>query len=111
MTGQNDGAATGSDATQTPPVAENSLAQIGVFAKYWEPGTVKTRLAQTIGNDLAADLYKQFICCTLDRISGIAARKTLVVTPQERAKDFLELVLDDWAIESQSNGDLGARIT
>ena len=111
MTGQNDGAATGGDANHAPPVAEHSLTQIGVFAKYWEPGTVKTRLAQSIGNDPAADLYKQFIRCTLDRISGIAARKTLVVTPQERAKNFLELALDDWAIESQSDGDLGARIT
>lgn len=105
MPGQND------ESTQAASVAETSLSQIGVFAKYWEPGTVKTRLAQDIGNELAADLYRQFILSTLNRVSGIASRQTLVITPPERAKHFLEVALDDWTIESQLDGDLGARIT
>lgn len=93
---------------QNEPVA---ASQIGVFAKFWEPGKVKTRLARTIGNTQAAEIYKQFIRNTLERTSGIATRHTLVVTPERRLPDFLDITPDGWSLETQSEGDLGERIS
>ena len=88
-----------------------AATQLGVFAKYWEPGEVKTRLAKTIGNSQAAEIYKHFICNTLERTTAIASRHTLVVTPERRLPEFLDITPDGWSLETQSDGDLGERIS
>ena len=36
---------------------EEAVNLLGMFAKFWEPGKVKTRLARDIGGEAAADLY------------------------------------------------------
>lgn len=83
---------------------------LGVFAKFWEAGKVKTRLASETSEQFAADLYQAFILTTLQRVSGIADSQVLCVTPLERLGEFALLAPPNWTISSQATGDLGNRM-
>ena len=84
--------------------------QLGMFAKYWEPGRVKTRLAASIGNDAASGVYQGFVRCLVRRLAGRAERCVVYFTPPERREAFAELVGAAWQLELQGEGDLGARM-
>lgn len=86
------------------------MQQLGVFAKYWEPGKVKTRLAATIGQERASRIYKAFAETLLARLSTVGQRRVLAITPADRLDEFLAISGQAWTIESQANGDLGARM-
>ncbi len=89
---------------------------LGVFAKYWEPNRVKTRLARTIGPTAAAKLYKQFLVAQLAEWKGLVDFPTVVFAPEERRSDFAKLITEpllsggNWQLEPQSGGDLGQRL-
>jgi rSAM/selenodomain-associated transferase 1 len=83
---------------------------LGVFAKYWLPGAVKTRLAAHVGNEGAAALYKQFLKATLHRTRGVAQRRVLAFTPAGRRHEFAALAGSGWQCEPQAEGDLGTRM-
>lgn len=83
---------------------------LGVFAKYWEPGKVKTRLAEDTNDDFAAHLYEAFVKTTLERLTGCAETQTLVITPSENLRDFALILPPDWTLTSQVEGDLGNRM-
>ena len=83
----------------------------GIFAKYWEPGKVKTRLATTIGCESASEIYRQFVWTLVERFRRCAAQRVLCFTPPERAEAFAELAGADWIAKPQATGDLGARMT
>lgn len=94
------------------------MNQVGVFAKYWLPGTVKTRLAESVGAQTAADLYQLFLRLTLVRTAQAVelARPPSVVcvlayAPPERQAAFADLGGDFWTIEPQSEGSLGGRMS
>ncbi len=53
------------------------MRYIGVFAKHWQPGEVKSRLAADIGSDAAATLYRQFVTTLIDRLAGAGDRRVL----------------------------------
>jgi len=86
------------------------MDQIGIFAKYWEPGKVKTRLGAQIGLGQAARLYLAFLETSLARLAQMSQRKVLAFTPFERREDFVQLAGNSWIVEPQSNGDLGHRM-
>jgi rSAM/selenodomain-associated transferase 1 len=83
---------------------------LGIFAKHWQPGAVKTRLAASIGNESAASLHRHFVQTLLRRCAGIADRQVLCFSPPGAAEDFRELDLGSWTLEPQAPGDLGARM-
>ncbi|NIP86165.1 MAG: DUF2064 domain-containing protein [Planctomycetales bacterium] len=96
--------------------------QLGVFAKYWEPGKVKTRLAATLGPRPAADLYRAFLETLLTRLGPPAPTRStptgsphdfhrvLAYTPGHHRHTFARLAGDSWTLEAQTTGDLGARM-
>lgn len=86
------------------------LTHLGVFAKYWRPGRVKTRLAREIGEARAAALYRAFVETTLERLSGLAERHELCFCPADRREAFQEVVPQKWDLAPQSEGDLGDRM-
>lgn len=86
------------------------MRQLGVFAKYWQPGEVKTRLASHWGAIAASQLYRGFLAATIDRFAGQADRRVLAFTPVERRNEFAELAAGRWELEPQSAGDLGVRM-
>lgn len=83
-----------------------------IFVKYPEPGRVKTRLAATIGAELAAQLYHEFIRCTFEiaRQLDVAAR-FVTFTPAESEQDLKKLFPGPWQWFAQADStDLGVRI-
>ena len=84
--------------------------QLGMFAKHWQPGRVKTRLAATSGNQAAATLHRHFVQTLLIRLQGIADRHILCFAPADTAEQFRQLNLGRWTLEPQAAGDLGARM-
>jgi uncharacterized protein len=91
-----------------PDLAQPALL---IFVKYPEPGKVKTRLASTIGAELAAQLYSEFIRATFSLARQIAAARFVTFTPAEKEQDFRELFPGplEWFAQNNS-ADLGARI-
>ena len=86
------------------------LTQLGMFAKYWRPGAVKTRLAGAIGDVAAAEVYLRFIETLLARLGGSAVRQQLCYWPEEAAGEFHALPLGAWQLVPQTSGDLDARM-
>ncbi len=87
------------------------LDQLGVFAKYWEPGKVKTRLATSLGAPVAAELYYSFLTAVIENCDhAFDDRRVLAYAPPERRGAFSDLAEDGWRLEPQSAGDLGRRM-
>ena len=86
------------------------MKQLGVLGKYWEPGAVKTRLAQSIGKETAANIYKAFLETTLGRCGAVDADHTLAFWPPDREREMASLAGDDWHLLPQSDGNLGERM-
>ena len=92
------------------------MRYLGVFAKYWRPGEVKSRLAADIGPDAAATLYRSFVTTLLDRLSGAGDRRVLAYSPADQLAEFQNLLRalnrhQDWSLEPQSSADLGRRMS
>ena len=84
--------------------------QLGIFAKHWQPGAVKTRLAASIGDEAAAALHRCFVQTLLSRFQSIADRQVLCFTPADSAESFRQLNLGCWTLQPQASGDLGTRM-
>ncbi|MGV3608529.1 MAG: TIGR04282 family arsenosugar biosynthesis glycosyltransferase [Planctomycetaceae bacterium] len=83
---------------------------LGVFAKYWEPGRAKTRLAQTIGAEKAAEIARLCFSCTLLRFSQVADRSAVYFTPPDRQTEVSQACPKNWSLTPQGSGDLGQRM-
>ena len=81
-----------------------------MFAKYWLPGTVKTRLARSIGEDRASQLYYRFVTTLLARFQGLGDRRVVAFNPRERQAEFAAITSEAWDLTPQSTGDLGRRM-
>jgi rSAM/selenodomain-associated transferase 1 len=82
---------------------------LGLFAKWPEPGTVKTRLAH---NDAAwgARVAHALLLDALQRFAAVNVQRMLVFTPAERESDFAVLTAERYALAPQQDGDLGQRL-
>ena len=85
------------------------FSQLGMFAKYWEPGRVKTRLAGSVGSQTAAELCQLFVMTLLRRFATTAQRRVLCFWPPE-VETEMKRVAVDWSVSAQSEGDLGQRM-
>ena len=94
---------------QSVPTAR-AAEQFGLFAKYWRPGDVKTRLAATIGRHAASELYRCFVETLLRRFSEVGDVRVLAYSPPDRRDEFAALAGDRWLLETQRGADLGERI-
>ncbi len=83
-----------------------------VFAKYPEPGKVKTRLSPPLSPQQAADIHLAALRATCELVGSInGIRTVLVATPDsacaKMANDLNTLIDDHWP---QGDGTLGARL-
>ncbi|MCO6457696.1 MAG: TIGR04282 family arsenosugar biosynthesis glycosyltransferase [Pirellulaceae bacterium] len=98
-----------------------------MFAKFWAPGQVKTRLAAHIGPAAASRLYRTFLTTLLWRFHRIGGQRVLVYSPGDRRAAFEMLATGrlagphrplarqsatagDWRLAPQGAGDLGQRM-
>jgi rSAM/selenodomain-associated transferase 1 len=84
--------------------------QLGMFAKHWTPGAVKTRLATQLSDAMAARLYRCFVTTLARRLAAISARRTVVYWPPWRAAEFQRAIGHAWQFQPQVEGDLGQRM-
>jgi uncharacterized protein len=82
-----------------------------VFLKYPAAGQVKSRLADSIGEDRAAELYRQWIGIVFAQVQPVRARARVVAcydgAPPEAFRAWHSLADDWWP---QPSGDLGDRL-
>src|SRR3954466_10785291 len=88
---------------------------LGIFAKRPDPGRVKTRLADALGPESAAQLHEAMLFDLLDLFDspGVLApggRKVLVYAPGDAGPWFDERVPSAYALQPQAEGDLGRRM-
>ena len=83
--------------------------QLGIFAKHWRPGNVKTRLAADVGDIPAAEIYRHFIKSLLQRFETLADRSILSYSPPDQGEAFRHLS-SGWQLEPQTEGNLGRRM-
>ncbi len=86
------------------------MNHLGLFAKYWEPGQVKTRLAADVGELAACRIYEAFVRHLLDKLGQAADSRSLAFSPSDRAAEFANAAGHQWLTQPQSNGDLGTRM-
>ncbi len=91
---------------------DGDATQLIVMSRYWRPGQTKSRLAKTVGNELAAELHRVSLLTVLDRFAHAADRCVLALWPP---KD-LHLVATaasqrGWRSVGQVPGDLGAKMS
>lgn len=87
------------------------LNHLLIFAKYPEPGRVKTRLARSIGPERAALLYQEMVETVVAKTAPTNGeyRRTVYFDPPERRSDF-EKWFCSLTMKSQCEGDLGSRM-
>lgn len=81
-----------------------------IFVKYPEPGFVKTRLAEKIGKDKAAYLYRLFVEAIVARTDDIGFRRIIFCHPPEKSRGFKDW-LGDNEVYSQKGDTLGERLS
>lgn len=86
------------------------MNQLGLFAKFWRPGDVKTRLANHVGAQRASRIYHEFVCTLTTRLRDCGDRRVLAYTPENSRDQFSVLAGDSWSLEVQSGDDLGQRM-
>ena len=89
------------------------MRRLIVFAKQPRPGSVKTRLARSVGDAAAAQLYEAFLGDTLEvcRAACRSADTGLCVSySPASAADYFGGLAPDAVLLPQGEGDLGARL-
>lgn len=107
--------------TDSPVLNANPNAQariLGIFAKAWDPGKVKTRLAKTLGDETASQLYLRLLLLHLMRFANSGEARVLAYSPasDETRNRFLKLTdsltpRPEWDFVPQVESDLGARMS
>jgi uncharacterized protein len=80
------------------------------MAKYWTPGSVKTRLGARIGMVAAADLHRLFTQRLTDTLADAGCRRCVLVSPDERGSEFAGAISPRWMCLAQGEGHLGQRM-
>ncbi len=71
---------------------------------------MKTRLARTIGDEAAAEIYRASLAVTLARFENAGEARTVVFTPLEHQAEIQTLAGARWIARPQASGDLGERM-
>ncbi len=88
----------------------NSTDHLALFAKFWQPGSVKTRLAKSIGSKLAAQVYFEFLNYLLRQLGGTGDARSIVYSPSDQRNEFEMRWGSHWELVPQVSGDLGQRM-
>lgn len=83
-------------------------ASLIIFVKKPEKGKVKTRLANSIGEDKALEVYRQLLQRTYTITKALREDKIVYYTPEIVLHDFWDANLYQKAL--QAEGDLGTRM-
>lgn len=80
-----------------------------VFLKAPRPGLVKTRLAATVGEKIACEIYRELVKTVLDNVA-VFPEVELRFAPDESAAEIKPWLRPGWTMTPQGPGDLGQRL-
>ena len=83
--------------------------QTVIFVRAPRRGTVKTRLARTLGDDGALDAYRTLLSATCEALRELKPIE-LRFTPDDAAPELNEWLHPDWTTAPQGSGNLGERL-
>jgi uncharacterized protein len=83
--------------------------QTVLFVRAPRRGTVKTRLARSLGDDATLDAYRTLLTVTCDAIRGLA-NVELRVTPDDGLRELEPWRQTGWTTAPQGSGNLGERL-
>ena len=86
------------------------MRRLLIFLKYPTPGEVKTRLAATLGNESAAEIYRACTEMTLERLNGFRQDAWLYVDPPAALERTRGWVGEGWLLRPQHGATLGERL-
>ena len=86
------------------------MKTLGLFTKFWQPGHVKTRLADQMGREKAAEVYRVFVEHLACQLETSADRRELVISPDRRVSDPAFECFRNWICVPQGSGNLGDRM-
>ena len=97
---------------------ESQTRIFGIFAKAWDAGKVKTRLAKTLGDETAAQIYFELIVLHLLRFAQSGDYRVVAYSPistatRVRFENLIQSLkpIPDWKLEPQFESDLGTRMS
>jgi len=94
-----------------PGRAESNALAVGLMAKHWTPGKVKTRLAAEIGDMAACQLHYHSVQLMLRQLCGVTPHAWLALAPADRLAEVRGELPHPWRATAQSDGDLGQRMS
>jgi len=80
------------------------------FVKYPEKGQVKKRLSMTIGEGVAAELYRNFVLDSLSALERSGIQFIVCFHPPDSRKKIIEWLGKDFSYMPQQGDDLGQRM-
>ena len=80
------------------------------FIKYPEPGSVKTRLAESIGSEEAAQIYRNFILDHLTKLKMAQLPVRICFYPEEKLEILKGWLGHGYEYNPQTGADLGERM-
>jgi hypothetical protein len=83
---------------------------LGLFAKWPQPGAVKTRLAAESSPDWAARVAEAFLHDLMERLLAVDVQRVLAFAPREAEAGFADLARGRFILTPQGDGDLGQRM-
>lgn len=87
------------------------MRRLLIFVKYPIPGTVKTRLAASLGAAAASEISRACTELTLARLSACRHESVLCVDPPEALARTRSWLGTDWSLQPQHGTTLGARLS
>ncbi|MHA2426151.1 MAG: TIGR04282 family arsenosugar biosynthesis glycosyltransferase [Candidatus Thorarchaeota archaeon] len=89
-----------------------NTTQSGIFIvmKYPEKGEVKSRLAKSIGEDSATNLYRAFIQDTIDTVESLEFPFHLAISPPDAQEQFTRFLGFGYNFFPQRGANLGERL-
>lgn len=92
------------------PPSIGPRVHLGVMAKYWQPGRVKTRLGGAIGMAAAAAVHRELCLYLAKTLQHAAVVRSFIIDPADHREDVVALLPSTWEVEVQAAGDLGHRM-
>lgn len=86
------------------------MNELGLFAKFWQPGRVKTRLAADLDENASCSLYQHFLSHLINQLGQAGDCRTIVYSPADRTPEFQLAAGNCWQTTPQAEGDLGQRM-
>ncbi len=94
---------------------QDTSLSLGLMAKYWEAGKVKTRLGASIGMARAAEIHRIFVVHLCGAHAQTGKHRSIAISPYQRYDDVASMLGSQaggaqWKIVDQGTGDLGERM-